>query len=85
MQGAWRPRCLGLRWQKQFEIVNVSLVVVKVSVARGVGVLQLLRADHGRADGGVPGPVELPQVDLEATWACQQNSFWSKLPVKGLD
>lgn len=54
------------RRQRRFESVNVSLVVVKVLVARGVGVLQLLRADHGRADGSVPGPVELPQVNLGA-------------------
>lgn len=59
---SWSPQAR----QKEFEIVNVSLVVVKVSVAGGVAVLQLLRADHGRADGSVPGPVELAQVDLEA-------------------
>lgn len=53
---------------KWFKIVNVSLVIVKVLVACGVAVLllQLLCAHHGRADGSVPGPVELPQVNLEA-------------------
>lgn len=53
---------------KCFKIVNVSLVIVKVLVACGVAVLllQLLCAHHGRADGSVPGPVELPQVNLEA-------------------
>lgn len=53
---------------KWFKIVNVSLVIVKVLIACGVAVLllQLLCAHHGRADGSVPGPVELPQVNLEA-------------------
>lgn len=53
---------------KWFKIVNVSLVLVKVSVACGVAVLplQLLGAHHGRADGSEPGAVELPQVNLEA-------------------
>lgn len=56
------------RVDKWFKIVNVSLVIVKVLVACGVAVLllQLLCAHHGRADGSVPGPVELPQVNLEA-------------------
>lgn len=52
----------------QFQVVNVSLVVVKVLVACGVAVLhlQLLCVDHGRVDGSVSGPVELAQVNLEA-------------------
>lgn len=57
---------------KWFEIVNVSLVVIKVLVASHVTVLllQLLSIYHVGTNGSISRPMKLPKVNL---WTKQDN------------